>query len=205
MRRRLWLLMARPLLLRRLSSLMLAVVALVVSVLALLGVAALAIRLRALEVPVASGPSSGQAEAPLVLVDESPLRALRFGLAIEQDLAHPVFSGLLKEQLLRCDVAELTDLTRAAAEGLVAAWPDSADSPDLLISGQLVCNGYAEVYYSADLICFGPSGPICTLVERPPHGDRPVNLAIELVARLSAELRKSYSRAERQSALQELR
>jgi hypothetical protein len=67
-----------------------------------------------------------------------------------------------------------------------------------------VCNGYAEIYYQADFSCSNAQHAICNLIEKPPHGDRPANLAMELVARIKTELEKRISRDERREAVREL-
>jgi hypothetical protein len=136
-----------------------------------------------LQVPL---PSS----APVLEESPSKLEGLRIAVAITQDHEHPVFANLLKEELLRRDVAEVM-------------FGDRGDF-DLLITGSLVCNGYAEVYYQADLTCRNAHEPICTLVERPPHGDRPSNLALELATKIERELDKLLSRNERRLAIREL-
>src|SRR6202043_900529 len=101
--------------------------------------------------------------------------------------AHPVFASLLKELLLAEDVTDIAML----APDQAADWKAGAD---ILISGDLVCNGYAEIYYTLEFTCSTPDQAICTLIEKPPHGDRPSNLAIELVTRLKAELEKLVTR-----------
>ena len=133
-----------------------------------------------------------------------PLQGLRVVLAITQDHAHPVFANLLKEQLLSEDVTDIILLTPAETAGLRSDWKQRADGPDLLIAGDIVCNGYAEIYYTADLTCSTADQAICNLTEKPPHGDRPSNLAIDLVARLKTELEKLVSRDERRQAIREL-
>jgi len=145
----------------------------------------------------------GRVTPALAAVDAiRPLEGLRIGLAVTQDHAHPVFATLLKEQLLKEDALEVNFLTPEEAAALQADWPKG--QIDILISGKLTCNGYAEIYYDADFTCFNAHEPICTLVERPPHGDRPSNLAMELVARLNTGLTKLLSRTERREALKEL-
>ena len=76
---------------------------------------------------------------------------------------------------------------------------------DVFISGTVVCNNYADVYYEADLTAFTDRGPVVVLSERPPHGNRQLNLAIEFVNRLDTELAQQSERTERQRALGELR
>jgi hypothetical protein len=68
------------------------------------------------------------------------------------------------------------------------------------IKGEIACNGYADVYYRAELTAGAEGEIFLTLSEKPPHGDRPANLALELVHRLKIELRKR----ERGLALREL-
>jgi hypothetical protein len=120
----------------------------------------------------------------------SSLVGLRIALDVTQDHPHPLFANLLKEQLLRQDVADVTfDLNSEA---------------DIFITGAITCNGYAEVYYQAEFTCSTLTEPICTLSERPPGGDRPANLAIELVAKLNAQLTTLITRQERRRAIREL-
>ncbi len=129
------------------------------------------------------------------------LEGLRVALAIKQDHEHPVFATLLKDLLLKEDVADVALLSPSEAAQLRAEWKGQ----DVLIEGEITCNGYAEVYYKADFTCDTADKPICTLIEKPPHGDRPGNLAIELIARLKSELSKVVDRDERRSAIRELR
>ena len=133
-----------------------------------------------------------------------PLQGLRIALAITQDHPHPVFANLLKEQLLSEDVTDITLLTPAEATRLQTDWKQRTDGPDILIGGDIVCNSYAEIYYTADLTCSAADQAICNLIEKPPHGDRPSNLAIDLVARLKTELEKLVGRDDRRRAIREL-
>ena len=121
------------------------------------------------------------------LVEEArPLEGLHVDLQVGQDHPHPVFANLLKELLLREDA-------------LI-----SSESPDLLVEGRIVCNGYADVYFTAELTCRFRGEPVCVVIEKPPHGDRQENLARELLAKLNKELGKSAQRTERHTALREL-
>lgn len=114
------------------------------------------------------------------VTEPNPLHGLRLDLHIAQDHPHIPFVALLRDALLR--------------EGAIL------EEGGLSINGIVVCNGYADVYYRADLTVQEGGEPLFALAERPPHGDRPGNLALELVNRLKAELRKR----ERQNALREL-
>src|SRR5579862_7607367 len=143
-------------------------------------------------------PSTAQ---PLPEPPSRPLQGLRVALAITQDHPHPVFATLLKEQLLSEDVTDIAFLDTVEANALQADWKNG---PDILIAGDVVCNGYAEIYYTADFTCSTAVQPICTLIEKPPHGDRPSNLAIDLVARLKTEIEKLVSRDDRRRAIREL-
>lgn len=120
---------------------------------------------------------------------EAPLAGLVVALDVQQD--HPVapWSQLLKEDLLKAGVAEMVE-------------PPSES--DLTITGHIVCNGYSDVYFEADLQVSTRSGVLLRLIEKPPHGDRPNNLAIELVDRINKELGKRSTREERKAALREL-
>jgi hypothetical protein len=165
--------------------------------LASLGVSVmLAMRVRFLESRLAA-PRSLLESAPLQLPEVSairPLDGLRIAVNIRQDHLNPIFANLLKEQLLLEEVAEVSFLAR----------PNWHDSADILIRGSLLCNGYAEIYFEADIECLSPNDSICSLSEKPAHGDRPTNLAIEVVSRLKFELEKLVSRSERRRAIREL-
>lgn len=183
---------------------MVELVALVMASASLIVCIALAAKLQRMESLVAiSRPLDLPPEPPsLPEVRQSPLEGLRIALAITQDHAHPIFANLLKEHLLTEDVTEIAMLSPSEMAALKQDWNDG---PDILISGDIVCNGYAEIYYQADLVCSTPHQAICTLIERPPHGDRPSNLCLELVKRLSVELEKLMTRNERRLAIRELR
>ena len=127
------------------------------------------------------------------LIPERHLQGLHISLAIKQDHAHPVVANLLKEALLREDVADV--ILGEVADGIV---------PDLIIEGEVTCNGYAEIYYSANLVCRTAGRVLRTVSEKPAHGDRPSNLVIEVVARLKDEMDKVVTRDERRRALREL-
>ena len=137
-------------------------------------------RVRSIE----SRPPPPQAALPK---PPSPLDGLRVAIALTQDHPHPVFATLLKERLLG-EGAEIVPEAEA----------------DVLVRGAVVCNGYADVYFTADLAAQTPGAPLFTLVEKPPHGDRQGNLALELVTRLKAEWEKRSTRDERRAALREL-
>jgi hypothetical protein len=156
----------------------------------------LAQRIRVLEDRLRSTkqvPDSPQPQLPESAA-RKPLEGLRIAVNIRQDHTNPIFANLLKEQLLLEDVSEVSFLA-------TADWQDSAD---ILVRGNLLCNGYAEIYYQADVECLSPNDSICTLSEKPAHGDRPTNLAIEVVSRLRFELDKLVSRDERRRAIREL-
>jgi hypothetical protein len=131
----------------------------------------------------------------------SPLEGLGVVLAISQDHAHPVFVGELSEILRKLD-AEVSTIPSEQAAEYRRQWPMETD---LMISGHVVCNGYSEVYYRAELACFTPSDTICTVIDNPASGDRQSNLATELVSKIETEITKRVSRQERRLALKELR
>ena len=133
-----------------------------------------------------------------------PLAGLRIALAVKQDYPHPIFETLVKELLLSEDVAEVQIMTLDEAEALRSTWTPNSAGPELLICGEMVGNGYAEVYYRADFTCWAPDQAICTVLERPPNGDRPSNYAKELVTRLKGDLQKFVERDERRRAIREL-
>jgi hypothetical protein len=164
---------------------MIAIIALIASLIALAFAGAIWVRLNAIEArtPLPSASTALAFSEP----PDKPLEGLSVALRIKQDHPHPVFLNLLKEALLLED-ARL-----------------DADNPEIEIAGTIVCNGYSDVYFTSELICSTPAGPFCEIIEKPPHGDRPENLAIETVARLKAEWRKMHSRAERGQALKELK
>ncbi len=132
-----------------------------------------------------------------------PMEALRVALAISQDHKYPVFANTLKEYLLSEDVADVAIVPPTEGKDNDSVWKERVDL-DILITGELVCNGYSDIYYRADFTCSSRKGAICTLIEKPPYGDRPGNLVIELVAKLKLEIAKSAQRGERSSAIREL-
>jgi hypothetical protein len=78
-------------------------------------------------------------------------------------------------------------------------------SSSILIRGEVVCNGYSDVYFLAKLSCMIGQEEVCAIVERPPDGDRQENLCLELVSKLSQNLEKLIRLNERKNALRELR
>jgi hypothetical protein len=165
---------------------MLEVVALAISAASLLAMLVLSTRIRALEQRQQELESHPQASLPAP-VEEKPLAGQTVRLQIEQDHPSAPFAALLRDQLAREDVAI------------------TAENSDLEIRGSVRCNGYADIYFGADLTCYQGSHPICTVLERPPHGDRPLNLATDLIARLKREIQKSEEHSERHRALKELK
>jgi hypothetical protein len=163
----------------------------------------LAARVHTLERRLAEGNRVTQLPAPAPastqVPPQSPLQGLRVALAVAQDAPHPVFATLLKEQFLKADVAEVVSVPYAKGLRL------DPEVAELLVLGQVCCNGYAEIYFEADFTCYTAREAVCTVVERPPGGDRPGNLAIELVSRLSAKLEDLIARDERRRAVRELR
>jgi hypothetical protein len=139
---------------------------------------------RRLAAPKAELPAAVAPQLPL----PTPLAGLRIAIDVSQDNPHPIVANLLRDQLLGED-AEIVDREEA----------------DIVISGSVVCNGYAEIYYQAELTCRTQLETICAVSQKPPHGDRPANLAIELIAKLKSELESLVSRSERRRALRELR
>jgi len=135
-------------------------------------------------------PALPKNEAPSLPETDRPLAGLNVYLTISQDHPQPLFQNLLKEAFTNEDVADLD-----AGE----------DAANLKIKGTIVCNGYADVYYSAELECSTKLGPLFTIGDKPAQGDRPVNLAMQLVDRLKRDLPTQSSRLERQRAIRELR
>ena len=133
-------------------------------------------RLQAFERRLADRP-----RPTLAAPDPSPLHGLRIALDIAQDHPNPVFAGLLRDDLLKKGATVVPDA-------------------EFRIAGNVVCNGYADVYFRAELTVSMGEEPLFDLMERPPHGDRPENLVLELVERLEGEIR----RRERQNAMGEL-
>ena len=136
-----------------------------------------------------------QSTAPVLEenTEKSQLEGLLFSLKIEQDHADPLFATLLKEMLL----------SEGAEE--VALLPKDARAADVAFVGDLSCNGYAEIYYQAHITCSVANQVLFTVNDRPAHGDRPNNLATELVSRLKQDLSKLIKRNERSRAIRELR
>ncbi|CAN5387127.1 hypothetical protein BH11ARM1_BH11ARM1_06580 [soil metagenome] len=126
--------------------------------------------------------------APVPVIEESVLAGCKVFVSVEQDLAHTPFLGILRRALEEEDALEVG--TRSEAQ--------------YSIIGSLVCNGYPYVYYTAEFTCFEGDSAICTTIEKPPHGDRPANLALSILARLKKELVSSTTRVERRVAIDEL-
>ena len=186
---------------------MVEIIAVVVAIVSLVFSGVVLLRLFMVENRLHSINAIGAGNPTPALSQESsanPLSGLRIGLAISQDHSHPVFVDLLKEQLFKEDVTDISILTPGETRALQDSWKSRPNAPDIFIAGDVVCNGYAEVYYEAEFTCSTPEQAICTLIEKPPHGDRPSNLALELVTRLKAELQKVLERNERRSAIREL-
>jgi len=188
---------------------MLATIAVIAALLGLLAISiALAVRVLKLEASVlalhdsqrraSSSLETGASDTP------RPLEGLQIALAITQDHPHPIFADILSEHLLAEDVSVVHLLNPEQSQHLLSDWSDPENDPDILIEGDVHSNGYAEVYYTAELSCRSAGKTLCTLIEKPPHGDRPSNLALELVSRLKKELLKQTSRDERRTAIREL-
>lgn len=124
----------------------------------------------------------------------NPLEGLRIGIAIKQDHEKPTFAELLKDRLNRED-----------ADAVILSSGQPRDGLDALISGTIQCNGYADVYYSADLICTAVGEAVVKIGEKPAEGGRQSNLAAGLVGKLKREIEQSILRAERRRALREMR
>lgn len=115
------------------------------------------------------------------------LHGLRIALSIEQDAKNPVFRTLLEEQFAKFD----------------PIWAEEAEA-DVLIRGQIKCNGYTDVYFEGEIEASYQGEPLVALFLRPYHGDRQRNLAIDVSNRVEDALGKKLARDERQSALREL-
>lgn len=142
---------------------------------------------------------SGESDKPALAWHEPaahPLRDVRIALVIRQDSQYPLFATMLREMFLAEDASEV-EMFNTIAEA--EAW-----GPEILVSGEVVCNGYSEVYYSADLTCKTPHQMVTAIVEKPAQGDRPSNLGLELVEKLKADLTRLLLREERRKALREL-
>ena len=177
-------------------------VACVLALIALTLCAGLAVRLMRLESQLKS--LEGPSRQALVEPPSRPLQGLRVAVGVTQDYAQPVFANLLRECLFGEDVTEVQLLGTAEVASLHQSWREQGSGPDILIAGEVVCNGYSEIYYTAEFTCSTADQVICTLTEKPPHGDRPINLASDLVARLKTELEKLVSRDDRRRAIREL-
>lgn len=123
---------------------------------------------------------------PPTVPEAGRLQGVRIVLEVEQ--SHPTrpFETLLREALHREDALLVSE------------------GGEVRIAGRLVDNGYADVYFEAELTVSSGTDVLFSLRERPPHGDRPGNLALETVERLRTEWTKRQARGERQDALREL-
>ena len=157
-------------------ALLLAFLSLAVALALAARVATLSCRVRALET------GSDRRASPASLPANGHLHGLRIEFSIHQD--HPL------------NPFEATLAGALAERGAVRVDADG----DVRLAGTIKGNGYADVYFDADLAAEAGGRTLLRMRERPPHGDRPENLARELVARLEEEL----ARGERQGALREL-
>ncbi len=123
--------------------------------------------------------------------EANPLFGLKVCMTLTQDHPHLPFMPLMRDQFLEAGVAEFHS--------------DPLKDVDLLLIAEVKCNGYAEVYYTAEIRCSSDGEPLCVIVEAPAQGDRPSNLALETVSRVRRELLASHGYAERRAALKELR
>lgn len=165
---------------------MLELIAIVMAGASILGIVALAARLRALEDRQREIEARPSMALPEPIVDR-PLAGLSISLRIEQDHPNAPFTDLLRREFEKEDAAVV------------------ASNEDVVIRGALACNGYADIYFTADISCYRNGEAICTVVERPPHGDRPINLATEIIARLKCEIKKIEEHSERHQAIKELK
>lgn len=120
----------------------------------------------------------------------NPLSGLRIAVDVSQDHPQAPLVTMLVEQLLAEDAVEV----RVATD----------DGYDLLITGEVQCNGYSDVYFRAEFACKMGAEVVLRIAEKPVHGDRPANLVLELTSRLKEELNRRAVRNERRSALREL-
>lgn len=178
-------------------ALALSLVSLIVSLI----VGAMVLRLAALRDHSSHQPISSSQDVALDALISKPLAGMRIAVSIEQDHPHAPFFAILREQLFAEDVADVQVIEADKAAAMGSGWKDA---PDLLVFGHVVCNGYSDVYYEAELMSYERQGALCTLIEKPPHGDRPSNLALKLVTRMKRELEKETGRKERRQAIQEL-
>lgn len=136
-------------------------------------------------------PASVPVEAIPTLVElpaATPLQGCTAWVEITQDLPQRVVQSLVVEAFLKEDVA----VASSEAES------------DLVVKGSVSCNGYSEIYYTAELSIYFRGSLLCSIIEKPPHGDRPSNLAFEVVDRIKREVEKGRSRGERLDAIREL-
>jgi hypothetical protein len=79
------------------------------------------------------------------------------------------------------------------------------DQQDVLIWGDITCNGYKEFYYKADLSYLTPYGSLNPTSEQPSQGNPQSSLAVTIVSKLKKELNVAQKRYERGRAIKELR
>lgn len=106
----------------------------------------------------------------------------KVALVIEQDHPTPIFENILKDQLLREGASVVKSLQVS---------PGTRSIYDLVISGRIGCDGFADVYYESDLVCSAGADTVCVLVDRPLHGERPLNLAKQLIERVKEDWNKT--------------
>ena len=136
------------------------------------------------------------------------LSGFRIALSIAQDHTIPTLSLLLKEALVACD-AEVTMIGTEQAQSFVKNWGtnthSASDQPDVLVWGNITCNGYSESYYSAHLNYLTPYGMLNPTSERPAQGNPQNSLVADIVSKIKKGTISAQTRAERVRAIGELR
>lgn len=133
---------------------------------------------------------------PDIVGGTSALAGMRICLALRQDHPRPLFANSLREALLREDVQDV----------VIAGDPSAHEvaNGEWLISGTITCNGYSDVYFIADLTCTLGVETVCSWSLRPPQGDRPENLILEILCTMTSKLADRVRKNERRQALSEL-
>ncbi len=133
----------------------------------------------------------------------SPLNTLHIVLGVEQDHSLSPFAERLAGQFRRHGAV----VTRIPASEMAndAADFEIVDSePDIVIAGSIVCNGYTDVCFKADLFATCLFGELPPLVRQYADGAPQQSVAIEAADFVAAEFAKAMEIHGRERAVREL-
>jgi hypothetical protein len=133
----------------------------------------------------------------------STLSTLHIVLAVQQDHSLSPFAERLSDQFRKHGAV----VTRIAANDMANAPTDfevAYPAADIIVSGNIVCNGYTDVCFKADLFAMCPFGELPPLVRQYADGAPQQSVAIEAAEYFAAAFAKTRDIHERERAVREL-